>query len=886
MSLLVALLCCISAGAQNKAIVVSVDNTYPNARPQWSKAQCNEWLEKYGPIIGVNHPTGPYPSMARRDYLRKAHELGFNSVRFWIGGNTASEYINNVKSFASDCAAYGMTLSPVVSYANNMFYQYQQGNYTYNQALSAVLTYFRELVQGTRGDDRIILWDIWNEPYFGPTDSTVVQQMAWIKEIVKVMRQEGCTQPISCSIIWDNNPSELNSAAGEVKQNARKEAEAMMDIHNFHDYYVEQDKETQVAYVVNRMKQISDRPMVCTECLARVNGSTIPRTLTQFAKYNIGFYSWGLYVNDSNWQVKWGRSWYYAWEPLFHDMLYADGDPYNPAELPWIKDYKFTDGVSNDPGMAYTERWTQRRAWKWLNRQPTRGIYYDSFDEAVAGVAQHATDGLYNSLNVRLKISDYSSNSTTFKNKFRSFLSAADAAGMSVVPTLLSGSDISTYSAPILRNYIYDLIDAFYNDRRILGWNLYQQTTAGVESTMLSKFIPTMNYVRNTFPNQPMFITPLVTSSTLPDSTARDAVNQLWQLSDVVSYNTADGSAPGSAFIYRLASAYDRPIFAPQTSNVPNYFKTRHVVWYTTADQNTSTIRDFTYTPWHTSVGDSGRWEGWKAWQWMNRGETKGRYYSSLSAALKAVDALGTAGLYNSMSVTLDYTAYTKDSKTFFLQFDTLLTKAAQYNLTVLPALLTDKNGSVANTTLADYVADVVGRYGQNNNIIAWDLYYRPGATYNNNSKLRQLMPLLFEAARGVKHNQPLTSTVAAAVQNLGSNPIAYTTHGTSISGTHGWSSFLYVNGNSELLTYEIWCLSDVISFMNLQKAMQLGMLEGVAYGFGRPIFCTRWKAVSAEDPGQGAAFFKNMHTNWYADGTLADTLVQNFKFIPVKTDH
>lgn len=871
---------CMQIFADNNVIVASTNPDHPYARGQWTKAQAEAWQKKYGAIIGVNHPTGPTPQTSRLEYLRKAKELGYNSVRFWVGGSDGDAYIRNLKSWATDCASLGMTISPVISWPNGA-----ASSDDPTTAFKTVETNLRKVIAAFRNDDRIILWDIWNEPSYGDNEQTTLE-MTWLQKMVEWCREEGCTQPITASVIWDAGIS----AASRTSKYAQlvNETEAMMDIHNYHDYIVAEEWGRNTKVMVDRLKKISDRPLVCTECLARTRGATMQRTLGDFAKYHINFYTWGLYANDSNWEVQWGRSTYYAWEPLFHDILYSDGEPYKPDELPWVAKFRFLeDGENWDPGAAYTERWAERRAWKFENHAGTRGLYYNSLDEAIAGVAQHASDGLYNSVSVKFSFNDYAASSSSYLNKFRTLLTSANAAGMTVLPILLNGNDI-TKSASLLQSYAYNIINSFYTDRRIAGWNIYQQTSSGAESAMTSKMPDIMNYVRYTFPNQPMFITPLVSSATVPDSTARDMVNQMWQFSDIIAYNTADGSSLTEAFTDTLAKAYNRPIIVPQVSSVPSHFAKNHIHWYATTAPAESAVKAFQFEPSNMSaLPDTGRWAGWQTWAWMNRPETKGVYYASLSAALNAIDALGQGGIYNSMRVHFDYSAYTNDRQTFFNNVDTLLSKAGRYNLTILPTLLADKNSSIDDDALVNYVGDVVARYAQNKHIIAWDLYFRPGANYTGNARLLTLIPALFEAARAKAPIQPLFCTPSVSVKTVDDDYIKITTHGASYAESkRGWNMFQYTLGSSAALVYNIWCLSDVIGFMTTQKSPEMGMLEGVTYRFGRPLFCTQWKTTSTEDPGKNAAFFKNMHTNWYVNGTLPDTLVTNFKFLPVQCGH
>ena len=60
-----------------------------SAREQWTVEQAWQWQERVGVIKGFNEPYPAYPGMSRADVLEKAHEVGLNSVRFWVRGETA-----------------------------------------------------------------------------------------------------------------------------------------------------------------------------------------------------------------------------------------------------------------------------------------------------------------------------------------------------------------------------------------------------------------------------------------------------------------------------------------------------------------------------------------------------------------------------------------------------------------------------------------------------------------------------------------------------------------------------------------------------------------------------------------------------------------------------
>ena len=183
--------------AQERLILTSTSSKYPYQRGQWGPAECKAWQEKYEPIIGINHPEPPNPAMSRIESYRVAADLGYNSVRQWTGGTYAQDYINNLESALADAAACGMTFAPVFGFPQS-FYGWEDKE----AGLKALEGVVREIIRHFRGDDRIVLWDIWNEPEMHKVED-VKLQMEWIKKMAQWCREEGCTQAITASIVWD-----------------------------------------------------------------------------------------------------------------------------------------------------------------------------------------------------------------------------------------------------------------------------------------------------------------------------------------------------------------------------------------------------------------------------------------------------------------------------------------------------------------------------------------------------------------------------------------------------------------------------------------------------------------------------------------------------------
>ena len=83
------------------------------------------------------------------------------------------------------------------------------------------------------------------------------------------------------------------------------------------------------------------RPLLCTEYMARGNGSTFQGSLPIAKKYNVAAYNWGFVVGKTQTHLPWD-SWkkpYIDREPpvWFHEVFRADGTPYRTEEVELIR---------------------------------------------------------------------------------------------------------------------------------------------------------------------------------------------------------------------------------------------------------------------------------------------------------------------------------------------------------------------------------------------------------------------------------------------------------------------------------------------------------------------------------------------------------------------
>ncbi|MCF0167865.1 MAG: cellulase family glycosylhydrolase [Bacteroidales bacterium] len=583
-------------------------------RPQWTETQAWEWEQKVGIIKGFNQPERPYPGMSQEEIIAKAASLGLNSVRFWVGGATVEEQIANIERFALWADKYGMTISPVLSIQRTpQFFgnpDEKQGLKDAEKALKAIVTPFKD-------DDRIILWDLWNEPEFGNRENTL-REMYWIEQMVLWFREVGLSQPITSSIVWDTGgAADTDSELGR----RRNEVEAMMDIHNFHDYNCAEQFGGDVDVTVERLRKISDRPLVCTECLTRINDSGVQRTLSKFARHHVHFYVWGLFNSEANWTVGWGHSAYDPYENIFHNLVWADGEPIDHREIDWIRNYKFIDSNDTiDPGLEYTEVWPRNRAWARMATGPVKGKVC-SLDEA-------ANPGKgYNSARVKLNYSDFASDKEAFFAKVKDVLDKAAEGGNTITLTLLDDND-AVCDAEALGKYVHEVIDKFYTHKGVQAWDLWHLPGEICNDTQkLTELVTTaFRYARLAWPNQPVTATPLVSVKfepgfdyhaalihgrrngwnkfEYPGGSSADLIYKIWCMSDVVSFASTQPQAE-AGWVLSVCTRFGRPVFctdlaspsAEEAAKTLERFGMSHIYWYSSNEVPEISLHNFRFIP-------------------------------------------------------------------------------------------------------------------------------------------------------------------------------------------------------------------------------------------------------------------------------------------------
>lgn len=201
---------------------------------------------------------------------------------------------------------------------------------------------FEAYVKGVVGtfanDDRILAWDVWNEPdnpgggkYKDNLKDKVARVNALLPEVFKWARSQGPTQPLT-SGVWTHD------SWGDPQQWSTTEKIQLSesDIISFHDYSWPEKFESRVESL-----ERLHRPVLCTEYMARGAGSTIDTILPVAMAHKVGMINWGLVQGKMQTYLPWD-SWdipYVDREPTiwFHDLYRPDGTPYRSREIELLR---------------------------------------------------------------------------------------------------------------------------------------------------------------------------------------------------------------------------------------------------------------------------------------------------------------------------------------------------------------------------------------------------------------------------------------------------------------------------------------------------------------------------------------------------------------------
>jgi hypothetical protein len=190
-------------------------------------------------------------------------------------------------------------------------------------------------------DDRILGWDLWNEPSsdqtgnYPKTELNNKEKIAIVEKLLPQVfawaRAANPTQPLT-SGVYEVDTSANLAAQDEIERVQLEES----DIISFHNYSKPDSFQREVEW----LRQFH-RPIICTEYMARPLGSTFEAILPIAKEEHVGAINWGFVAGKTQTYFPWD-SWQhpYVKQPpavWFHEVLRSDGTPYKQDEVDLIK---------------------------------------------------------------------------------------------------------------------------------------------------------------------------------------------------------------------------------------------------------------------------------------------------------------------------------------------------------------------------------------------------------------------------------------------------------------------------------------------------------------------------------------------------------------------
>lgn len=187
-------------------------------------------------------------------------------------------------------------------------------------------------------DPRILAWDMWNEPDNMNEGSynrqDLVDKVKIVQELLPRVflwaRSKHPLQPLTSGVWtgdWSNEKTMPVIAKIQIEQS---------DVVSFHNYGPAEEFEKRVQWLKRY-----NRPIFCTEYMARPTGSTFASILPVAKKYKVAAINWGLVAGKTQTYLPWD-SWQHPYtdrQPAswFHDVFRDDGRPYNREETEFIR---------------------------------------------------------------------------------------------------------------------------------------------------------------------------------------------------------------------------------------------------------------------------------------------------------------------------------------------------------------------------------------------------------------------------------------------------------------------------------------------------------------------------------------------------------------------
>lgn len=327
------------------------------AQSRWTTEQANTWYKKQPWMTGCNYQPATAinqlemfqaatfdPAQIDKE-LGWAQELGFNTMRVflhhvaWTSDKegfkkrldnyldiSSKHNIKTILVFFDDCwndkYAPGKQPDPKIGVHNSGWLRDPGTDIRNNpDSLKMLEAYVKDILTSHKDDKRIVMWDLYNEP---GNNGYVDKSLDLLKQVFSWAKAVNPSQPLTAGV-WNygNNFENLNKFQLENS-----------DVITYHHY----------GYIDRHQAKIADlkaykRPLVCTEYMARRNGSLFQTILPMLKTENVGAINWGFVSGKTNTIYAWDTPMPGGKEPelWFHDIYRQDKTPFSENEVKTIK---------------------------------------------------------------------------------------------------------------------------------------------------------------------------------------------------------------------------------------------------------------------------------------------------------------------------------------------------------------------------------------------------------------------------------------------------------------------------------------------------------------------------------------------------------------------
>jgi hypothetical protein len=339
---------------------------------RWSPDRANRWYQAQGWLVGANFipsnainqlemfQPGSYDPRRIDTELGWARAAGFNTVRVFLHdqlwAQDARGFQGRLAQFVAVAARHnikplfvlfdscwdphprpGRQRAPRPGIHNSGWVQSPGAERLDDRRYTRVLyDYVTGVLSQFRNDDRVLGWDVWNEPDNPARVYRSVERKDKLERVADLLpqvfgwaRAVNPGQPLT-SGVWQgqwSEPARRSTIAGIQLDNS--------DVITFHSYAEPATFESRIAELAPQ-----GRPILCTEYMARTQGSTIQGILPVAKRHNVGAYNWGLVAGKTQTYLPWD-SWDHPYPAVpkvwFHDLLGPDGRPFQDNEIQAIK---------------------------------------------------------------------------------------------------------------------------------------------------------------------------------------------------------------------------------------------------------------------------------------------------------------------------------------------------------------------------------------------------------------------------------------------------------------------------------------------------------------------------------------------------------------------